>query len=438
LGIIIIDVDGTLIADNKIPSKEVVESLSKLSKKNKLILASGRPYFGLKEIFSAMGSTYNTIALNGAAIYSESTTGFLEEYSIGKEVLSDILRRIWAKDNIAISAYSNSEWFVKKIDNIIEKEAELLQIVPKQISLKDLLNKEILKISLIFNDEEELYRCFLLLKEANVSVFKSAEKNLEITARGVDKGSGFKKLINVLGIDIDNDVTIFIGNSDNDIPMCREVDLSYSVANSSVLFRNEAQHALAKNDGEALLELTNAINRNKNFGKGVDLLNPQFLDVVNQNMEIINVSQPVGKVHGNNHLHLSLCMVFKTNEEEFLLRLKEDNHGECKDIYCCTYNLHIPSSYTVDRTVNQFMKNFNNKLVTVQKLGYKHIVGKDEICHFFAVRINHKWDFEPGCHRWVSRDIIEEAINKGKATEYLEAYHLLDSSSNFKVNNLEW
>lgn len=431
MSVLVIDVDGTLVADNAIPSKEIIESLRRLSRNHKLIFASGRPYSGLKKIFSVLGSKHNAIALNGAAIYSESVSDPLEEHSLEKEILSDILERIWREENITISAYSNSEWFTKEINNNIKKESELLQIVPIQISFKDFLNKEILKISLIFNDEEELDRCFLLLKKENASVFKSAKKNLEITARGVDKGFGFRKLIDALGIDTNKDTAILIGDGDNDIPICKEVDISYSVANSSTSFRNIAQHALAKSNGEALLVLINAINEDKNFGNKVDLLKPEFLDVINQNMKIISIGVPVEKIHGYKNLHLSTCIIFRNTEKELLLKLKEDSYGKFMGIYCCTYNLHIPTSYTVDRTINQFIKKFKDKLGPVRKLGFKHIVSKDEICHFFNVEIgNNKKVFESRGHRWVSGEILEETINDGKVTEYLKAYHLLDTSSN--------
>jgi len=437
MSVLVIDVDGTLVTDNTLPSKEIIESLRRLSNKHNLIFASGRPYSGLEKIFSVLGSKHNAIALNGAAIYRPSARYPLEEYRLEKEVLSDILKRIWMEESITISAYSNSEWFIKGINNNIEKEANLLQIIPKKISFKDFLNKKILKISLIFNDEEEMDRYFLLLKKENASVFKSAKKNLEITAGGVDKGSGFTKLINSPGIDIDKDIIILIGNGDNDIPICKEVDISYSVANSSKSFRKSAQHALAKSDGEALLGLVDAINENKNFGKKADLLKPELLDVINQNMEIVSIGVPVEKIHEYKNLHLSTCIIFKTTGEEFLLRLKEDGYEKCMDVYCCTYNLHIPTTYTVDRTIDQFTKNFKYKLGTVRKLGFKHIFSKDEICHFFTVKIiNYKEVFESRYLRWVSKEMFEEMINKGKVTEYLKAYRLLDTPSNSRADDL--
>ena len=305
---------------------------------------------------------------------------------------------------------------------------QLLQIIPRTIKLQNFLNKEILKISLIFNNEDELDKYFLLLNKENASISKSAKKHIEITAKGVDKAFGYRKLIGKLGIDMNKSISILIGNGDNDIPISNEVDISYSVANSSTEYRNKAEYALAKNNGEALLGLVNAINKNQDFGRKVDLSKPKLLDIINEDMEIVSIGQPVARVHKCSSLHLSVCIIFENINGDILCRLKKNKFNDLKSLYCCPYNFHIPSVYTVDRAINQFVKNFKGNFKEVRKLGFKHIKNGDEneICHFFTAKvIEDKKTFESRIYKWCSEKILKERIEKKKVTKYLKTYYLL-------------
>jgi len=132
LSILVLDVDGKLVTNNVIPPKEITDPLRSLLRRHNLIFASGRPYSGLKKIFSTLGKNCHAITLNGASIYIKLSTKPLVDFELNKEITFDILKRIWIEENITISAYSTSEWYIKKVNNNILNESKLLQIKPKQ------------------------------------------------------------------------------------------------------------------------------------------------------------------------------------------------------------------------------------------------------------------------------------------------------------------
>ena len=66
---------------------------------------------------------------------------------------------------------------------------------------------------------------------AHLSITRTHEWLVEATAAGVDKGSGLRKLCDLLGVDIAR--VIAVGDSDNDIPMLRAAGLGVAMGNAN-------------------------------------------------------------------------------------------------------------------------------------------------------------------------------------------------------------
>lgn len=66
---------------------------------------------------------------------------------------------------------------------------------------------------------------------AHLSITRTHEWLVEATAPGVDKGSGLRKLCDLLGVDIAR--VIAVGDSDNDIPMLRAAGLGVAMGNAN-------------------------------------------------------------------------------------------------------------------------------------------------------------------------------------------------------------
>lgn len=66
---------------------------------------------------------------------------------------------------------------------------------------------------------------------AHLSITRTHEWLVEATAAGVDKGSGLRKLCDLLGVEIGR--VIAVGDSDNDIPMLRAAGLGVAMGNAN-------------------------------------------------------------------------------------------------------------------------------------------------------------------------------------------------------------
>ena len=95
----------------------------------------------------------------------------------------------------------------------------------------------------------------------NVGLFDSGFA-FHINSRGVDKGSGLLKALDMLNADLED--TIALGDSDTDVPLFRTVKNNIAVNNSIPELKKIAKITTTKNSGEGVLE-------------GLSMISDQFL-----------------------------------------------------------------------------------------------------------------------------------------------------------------
>ena len=95
----------------------------------------------------------------------------------------------------------------------------------------------------------------------NVGLFDSGYA-YHINSRGVDKGSGLMKALDILNADLED--TIALGDSETDVPLFRTVKNNIAVNNSIPELKEIAKIVTTKNSGEGVLE-------------GLSMISDQFL-----------------------------------------------------------------------------------------------------------------------------------------------------------------
>ena len=97
-------------------------------------------------------------------------------------------------------------------------------------------------------------------KGFNVGLFDSGYA-YHINSRGIDKGSGLIKALEMLNADLED--TIALGDSETDVPLFRTVKNNIAVNNSIPELKEIAKSVTTKNSGEGLLE-------------GLDMISSEF------------------------------------------------------------------------------------------------------------------------------------------------------------------
>ena len=141
---IISDLDGTLLNENHDVDEFTINTVKKVLEKGiKFYIATGRSYFGAKEVMDKLNLEIPLITSNGARILNSEGKEIyiknLEEKYLNK--IFEIDYKSIGKD-IIINGYSGNDWFVVEdvIDFFINQRPDRLH-VPAQIEEKEFKNK---------------------------------------------------------------------------------------------------------------------------------------------------------------------------------------------------------------------------------------------------------------------------------------------------------
>ncbi|MCC3160980.1 MAG: Cof-type HAD-IIB family hydrolase [Mollicutes bacterium PWAP] len=204
---LIFDMDGTLLNDNYILPKLTNEFLFYAYEKGyKLAIATGRPYFAIKE--NLPPKTFNllslTISYNGSRIDYNGKTHF-------NKVNVNLIEKLSGKFAITISGDDGSFYIDKK-----EYATEILKRYKTKVKdLKDFKNSHANHLRLVFKSKNEAKKTFnwIMSKKWNIKYVINLSTSLFIliTKKHSSKGSAINK---VLGSDAN---ITFFGDSDNDL-----------------------------------------------------------------------------------------------------------------------------------------------------------------------------------------------------------------------------
>lgn len=237
--ILFLDLDGTLLNDEKEISIKNREALSKaLSKGHMVVLTTGRALFSTI-IQAKKLSLYNPgcylIVFNGSCIYDCGNKEIINKHTLKIEQVCKAFDEANLR-KIHIQTYDDKYVLVEKRndDDVVRKYCSLCNMdyrVIKDIhsSLKEPPYKALVvdfKDQSPLNEMEEWLNDHL---EGEVDTIYSNPYYLEIMPAGINKGYAVKSLCEKLGIDIKN--SIACGDSENDLSMIRAAGTGVSMKN---------------------------------------------------------------------------------------------------------------------------------------------------------------------------------------------------------------
>ena len=210
------DIDGTLLLNgSQAIDSEIFNLIHKLQQKGILFMAaSGREYTNLRNLFSPVADDIAYLCLNGCLT-------FYKGECISKEVMDAELAR---KLITTIQNDSDAEVLVsgEKTCYITPKNQSyykhLTNTVKNHVTIvDDLLNipEPYTKISAYFKDgANKHYQHYADLFDMDITVQIGGKCWLDCTPKGVNKSTGFLKLLAHLNISAEN--TVMFGDNDND------------------------------------------------------------------------------------------------------------------------------------------------------------------------------------------------------------------------------
>ncbi len=247
LKVIVLDIDGTLLNDDKVISPTTHEVLVKsLEKGYQIILCSGRPLNGVYKYGKALDfEKYGglLIGYNGAKVYDYQNKELLYNQTMDIEKSKEALN--YLKDFEVITMIDNDTYmFVDdayKADvtidgvtkNIIEYESRCCDFKVCEVGDQaEFLNYHLNKI-LVSGNPEYLVENYDKLSEPFIGIFNCAMSSpfyFEYTAINVSKQSGLEFALKQLKVD--KSEVIGFGDSFNDLPLFEGVGIKVAMGNA--------------------------------------------------------------------------------------------------------------------------------------------------------------------------------------------------------------
>lgn len=258
--LLVLDVDGTLLNEEKEISQRNLVALQKVQQMGiRIVLASGRPTNGLLPIAQVLElERYGGFILsyNGCQIIDAQSGKALFERRIDP-VMLPYLEKKARKNNFAIFTYHGDTIVTDTPDNVhIQEEAQLNNMkIVKEEEFSISVDFSPCKCMLVSDDEEALNGLEEHWKKrlnGNLDVFKSEPYFLEVVPCGIDKANTLGVLLEYLNVD--REEVIAIGDGVCDVTMIQLAGLGIAMGHSQDSVKICADYVTASNeeDGVAL------------------------------------------------------------------------------------------------------------------------------------------------------------------------------------------
>ena len=216
--LLVLDVDGTLLNEEKAISKRTLSALLKVQQMGvRIVLASGRPTYGLMSIAKTL-----ELGLYG---------GFIR---INPEMLPYIEKKA-VKNNFALFTYHDNTLLTNTPDNThVKEEAELngLEII-EESEFSTAIDFAPCKCMLVSDDADALIGLESHWKkrlDGVLDVFRSEDYFLEVVPCSVDKANTLAVLMEQLGVT--RDEVMAIGDGVCDVAMIQLAGMGVAMGNS--------------------------------------------------------------------------------------------------------------------------------------------------------------------------------------------------------------
>lgn len=272
------DLDGTLLTSEKKIDPRTFDSIQKAMKAGMhIIIASGRDKNGTKFVYEPLGledGRHFLALVNGQIIYDFEK----KEYDLDDVLLPEDgikIQRICKQFNVEGIFCCGYDFYsyVSRINRLKKKMASIFGNKPMDYGLKSaqkqrnfidlpyeevLLTQDINKVIMVHSKhffEKNLDDLRMAL--ADYDVLMVGPDWMEIMPKGVSKASAIKRIVERLGLTMD-DVMAF-GDAQNDIQMIKEVGIGVAMGN-------------AMDEVKAVADYVCDTNENNGIGKTIDAL----------------------------------------------------------------------------------------------------------------------------------------------------------------------
>ena len=263
IGIIALDLDGTLLDSDKNLSEKNFAALKRAAESGyEIVPTTGRFYDGMPENIRSLPFVRYAITINGAEVKDLQTGRVLYQAEMPYEQAADLMALFDTLPVIYDCYMDSAGWMTEaqkeRIDETVDSVHyrkmlhELRRPVPELKAFLRGRKQDVQKVQFFTRDEELRLR---LMKELpnlfpDICVSSSVAQNVEINHKDANKGGALLALAKHLGLP--REATISFGDGLNDLSMLKDAGIGVAMENACPEAKEIADWVTASNDADGV------------------------------------------------------------------------------------------------------------------------------------------------------------------------------------------
>jgi Cof subfamily protein (haloacid dehalogenase superfamily) len=249
---VIADVDGTLVTQEKVLTKRAAEAVLHLQQAGiQFSVTSGRPPRGMAMLIDPLKLTQPLAAFNGGVLIDPDLTTVVDQKYLPPGVPDKVIEAI-EKHGLDVWVYTDTGWFVRDPNAAhVAREQWTVKFPPTVVKTFAGLLARVAKIVGVSDDYDRVAKCETDVQQAggeHISAARSQPYYLDVTHPQANKGGvvlAMSKLLNIRAAEIAT-----IGDMPNDVLMFQKSGTSIAMGNASPEVQASATYVTSTNEDE--------------------------------------------------------------------------------------------------------------------------------------------------------------------------------------------
>lgn len=270
INLIAIDMDGTLLSEDKTLHQEEIDALQKAHQAGyKIVICTGRALAGVKPYLAQLGITGDdeyAIINNGCSTHYTKNWDMVSWRQLTKEDML-YLYDISKKTKAQLTLFDEEHYFVvdENPNEQVIFDANIVGLTPTVISIEDAISGEYTIFQAMFLESPEVLDEFQEQFEEELakrfSVVRSQNYIFETMPFGVTKASALADLTKRLGIKPEE--VMAIGDANNDLEMLAFAGVSVAMGNATPRVKEIATHHTLTNNEHGVAHIIEKLLENQ-------------------------------------------------------------------------------------------------------------------------------------------------------------------------------
>lgn len=257
--LVAIDLDGTLVTDDKKLTSRTIISLKKALNKNvKIMITSARSFYRLERYIDELDlrrKNQYTICFNGAMIVENSSNNVLYSKNLDNKEVKEIIS-LGKRLNIPIMLYSKNAHIAEQTPDVIKKNknAKGINLKIEKFNEIDFNREDNYIYKIVFMDKSE--RITKVRKNIpkeiinKYEVTSSVPEYIEFVKKGIKKSEAIKFIMKEC--QIQQEEVIAVGDGENDIEMIKFAGIGVAMGNANNYVKENADYITTSNNDDGV------------------------------------------------------------------------------------------------------------------------------------------------------------------------------------------